>query len=506
MKVTLYLAEKIGGGGIKDRELAVGTALKLGFEKHGETVEIVPAHEFVRPDWSTQMAVVVGIKGHSKRIIEEYRRGGRPSMLIDKSYFGRTEYLRMSVGGFQPPYAHTTPRPADRWNRIRDEFHIDVKPKRSGGGNIIYAGSSQKYCNWHDLGDATKYAEGVCHAINKQSHSAVPLLYRPKPSWVAGHPEDALPVNGTKFSGPDKKLNVLLPDCRALVTHGSNAAVEAVIAGVSAIVLSENACAADIVAEKRVENVLQPYFPDDGKRLQWLCDLAYLQFTLTEVKNGTAWEITAPHTLKGYLERLAGMDDMEGVIEQYRAMHQSHKMFRGNSIKGHLEAIADLVKKHQPVSLLDYGSGKGLQYEELKLHERWGGLKPTCYDPGYEPLSKKPGGEFDGVICTDVAEHVPESAVDEFLRDVIGYARKFAFFCIFTQPARKFLPDGRNVHLTVQPPEWWIARICAVTGGAHVDDFMLRKPLPGGASQDFKHSVIRTDGGVEVVVTFRGEE
>lgn len=505
MKVTLYLSHK--DGELKAREANIGAALKAGFEKHGETVEVVPTHEFVRPDWGSQLAVVIGIKGHSKRIFEEYRRGGRSPMLIDKSYVGRGEYLRISVGGFQPPYAHTVKRPSDRWEKMRDALRIDVKPKRGKGGSyLIFAGSSQKYCDWHGLGDVSEFAASVCTSINKTTHSGIRLLYRPKPSWVAGHKEDVRLIEGTEFSGPDVKLDKLLPKCRSLVTHGSNAAVEAVIAGVPVVVVSKDACAADPMADHDIGNVLDPSFPDDAARWQWLCDLAYCQFNIDEIANGTAWDITSAHTYKATLRDFAGMDEQESVIAQYRAMHQSQKMFRGSSLKGHVEVMADLVAKHQPQSLLDYGSGKGRQYNELNLHERWGGLKPHCYDPGYEPLAKKPQGVFDGVICTDVAEHIPESGVDAFLADVIGYASKFAFFCIFTEPASKYLPDGRNVHLTVRPQHWWIERICAVTGGQVAGEFMIRKPQPGGASEDFKHTSIRTPAGVEVVVTFRGGE
>ena len=503
MKIILYLSHK--DGSLKSREANIGGALKSGFEKHGDTVEIIPTHEFVRPDWGSHLAVVIGIKGRSKRIFEEYRRGGRSSMLVDKSYIGRTEYLRLSIGGFQPPYAHTSPRQHDRWEQIRDEFRIDVRPKRSANGSyLIYAGSSQKYCDWHGLGDVSEFASSVCRLINKTTHAGINLLYRPKPSWVAGHADDVKLVDGTEFSGPDVKLGALLPDCHALVTHGSNAAVEAVIAGVPVVVVSTGACAAQQVADLDVANVLDPRFPDDAARLQWLADLAYCQFNLAEIKNGTAWETLWPNTCKGTLLSYAIMDEGEGVIAQYRAMHQSEKMFRGMSVKGHTEAISDLVAKHKPESMLDYGSGKGRQYDELNLHERWGGLRPTCYDPGYEPLAKKPDGKFDGVICTDVAEHIPEGNVAAFLADVVGYANKFAFFCIFTEAARKYLPDGRNVPRTVRPAARWIAQICAATNGEVAGEFMIRKPLPGNASEDFKHTVVHTASGVDVVVTFRG--
>ena len=87
------------------------------------------------------------------------------------------------------------------------------------------------------------------------------------------------------------------------------------------------------------------------------------------------------------------------------------------------------------------------------------GILPTLYDPAVDEFSAKPRGKFDGVICTDVAEHVPEDEVDVFLSDVFSHARKFVFITICTRPAKKLLPDGRNCHLTVKPATWWLRTI-----------------------------------------------
>lgn len=500
MKITLYLSDK-------ERERNIGGALADGFRKHGDEVAIVGTHEFIRPDWETQLAVVIGVKGHSKRIMTAYRRGERHCMLVDKSYFGRSEYMRLSVDGFQPAYLHSQPRPDDRWRAIRDRFRVEVKPKRQRGKHLIYAGSSQKYCDWHELGNVTEYAIGVCHAINKTTHSTLKLYYRPKPSWVAGHPEEVKPILDTEFSGPDVKLDRLLPGCHALITHGSNAAVESIIAGVPAILVShEGVCAAYRVAEKGVENLYDPSFPTDEERLQWLCDLSYCQFDLDEMRNGTAWEITKPHTMNQDDISWAGLPVGELEKAQYRVMHASGKMFRGASIKGHIEALTDLIAKHKPETMLDYGSGKGAQYTEWKVQENWGGLVPTCYDPGVPGIDVKPEGKFDGVICTDVIEHIPPETVEQEYLEAINYATKFAFFCIYTGPARKFLPDGRNAHLTQRPEKWWVEKTCQLTGGNVEREFNVSKPIPGGGYEVFPHWSIRAASGVEVVLTFRAEE
>lgn len=494
MKATLYLSDK-------SRERDLGEALKAGFEKHGEAVEVIPTQDYTQPKGDTQIAVMVGVKGQSKKIFEDHRRSARHTLLVDKSYFGRGEYHRLSLDGFQPKYAHQVTHPAERLEKLG----VEIKPKRKKGAHVIYAGSSQKYCDWHDLGDATQFAGSTCFAIGKHLRDDRSIYYRPKPSWVAGHPEQVKPIDRTRFSGPNESLASILPNCHALVTHGSNAAIEAIAAGVPAVLCSrEGAAAAWPLAEHQLENINDPFFPDDDLRRRVFANLAWCQFTLEEMRSGLAWETLIPHTVKG-LGSLDGLTDQQRVIEFYKLMHKSGKMFRGGSMKGHTEAVADLVSKYQPASLLDYGSGKGVQYDELNLHERWGGLKPHCYDPGYPPIAEKPKGKFDGVLCTDVAEHVPEDAVDAFLADVIGYANRFAFFCIFTNPSRKFLPDGRNVHLTVRPPEWWVERIAAVTKGQKTGEYAVRKVLPGGAFEDFPHHVIRhSDKPVDVVVTFRG--
>jgi cyclopropane fatty-acyl-phospholipid synthase-like methyltransferase len=153
--------------------------------------------------------------------------------------------------------------------------------------------------------------------------------------------------------------------------------------------------------------------------------------------------------------------------KMYRALHRSDKVFRGHSIKAALPTICSLVRMYKPRSLLDYGCGKGRQYTEDKVHEQWGGLMPTLYDVGVDEFSAKPAGPFDGLICTDVLEHIAEEDLHDVLADIFSYLPKrddggtsFVALYIACRPAKKKrLPDGRNVHLTVKPPSWWTATI-----------------------------------------------
>jgi SAM-dependent methyltransferase len=156
------------------------------------------------------------------------------------------------------------------------------------------------------------------------------------------------------------------------------------------------------------------------------------------------------------------MNELQRVIGYYRYMHRNRRKFRGNSTRKHIKTIARMVEECGAKTLLDYGCGKARHYRHLRLHEQWGGIMPTLYDPGVMEFQKKPEDAFDGVICVDVMEHIPEAFVEEILQEVIGYATKFVFFNISTELAHKYLPDGRNVHLTVRPPEWWMDRISKI--------------------------------------------
>lgn len=142
----------------------------------------------------------------------------------------------------------------------------------------------------------------------------------------------------------------------------------------------------------------------------------------------------------------------------YSEMHKNPKHFAGHTIKRYTKLIAKLVEEHAPNRLIDYGSGKGYQYLEMRVHEKWGGLLPYCYDVGVRQLATKPEGKFDGLICTDVMEHIEEGDVQIVLRDALSTLNPegFAFFGVCCRlSGKKFLPDGRDVHVTVKPPKWW---------------------------------------------------
>lgn len=150
---------------------------------------------------------------------------------------------------------------------------------------------------------------------------------------------------------------------------------------------------------------------------------------------------------------------MDGaLIAQYRAMHEEEangiNHFPGRSVLQHAWLINQLIRKHNSVTLLDYGCGLGMQYSKEHV-QKWWGIHPTLYDPAVPRYAKRPSGVYDGVICSDVLEHVPRNDVAAVIQDVMKYAVHWAFFSICCRPANRLLPDGTNAHCTILPPDEW---------------------------------------------------
>lgn len=149
------------------------------------------------------------------------------------------------------------------------------------------------------------------------------------------------------------------------------------------------------------------------------------------------------------------------LVQLYRQMHQKRKQrYRGGStLRRYVAEIAAIIAETQTQTILDYGCGKGMQYFEDELHGAWGGIMPTLFDPGVPGIDELPEGQFDGAICTGVLEHIPRNELPQAFENLAWYSRKWCFLAIGIALAHKKLPDGRNAHVTVKPPEWWVERI-----------------------------------------------
>ena len=163
------------------------------------------------------------------------------------------------------------------------------------------------------------------------------------------------------------------------------------------------------------------------------------------------------------------------LIRQYQRLHlegdarlnlPSEKTFPGTSVFPQAKRIKSLIRRTQAATLLDYGCGKGQQYEAYGIEIPGEGVYETlqdywdvdfiyCFDPAYARFAKLPELAVDGVICTDVLEHCPEDDLPWIVNELFSLADTFVFASVAGHPAKKVLPNGENAHCTQQSPDWW---------------------------------------------------
>ena len=159
------------------------------------------------------------------------------------------------------------------------------------------------------------------------------------------------------------------------------------------------------------------------------------------------------------------------VIEKYKLFHKKgiknqpgNSTFLGYSLSKWIIIIKQIIEINNCNSLLDFGCGKGFLYKnkfKLKgaefnnLFDFWKIKNIFLYDPGVDEYSEYPKKKYDGVICTDVVEHIPEDDVLNFIDELFKLSNKFIFIVIATIPASKYFEDGNNIHLSLKNENKW---------------------------------------------------
>jgi trans-aconitate methyltransferase len=141
--------------------------------------------------------------------------------------------------------------------------------------------------------------------------------------------------------------------------------------------------------------------------------------------------------------------------KQLQQMHQKHSIGFGVEPPSKL---VEVINQNSIQSILDYGCGEGNMMN--KIQELFPNIKIYGYDPGVKRFSSIPE-KTDLVYSADVLEHFEPEFIDEGLRKIFAIA-PIHYHNIACHPAKKTLPDGRNCHLIVEQPNWWLEKIKSV--------------------------------------------
>lgn len=212
---------------------------------------------------------IVGCSPYLRPLIEGWRQRGRDFAYWDRGYFFRvfaTDLPQGTDGGqyrwhlnsFQMQEIRAVPD--DRWT----QNPTPVWPWARTGRHIVVAEPSETYERFHGI---EGWTARTVKALNELTDR--PLLLRNKEMQRSG-----------------RKLHEDLAGAHCLVTHGSNAAVEAVIMGCPVFVHPDSA--ASLVGRCDLGQIEAPIYPD---RQPWLNSLAYSQFNEAELVDGSLWSM-----------------------------------------------------------------------------------------------------------------------------------------------------------------------------------------------------------------------
>lgn len=187
------------------------------------------------------------------------RKAGEDWFYGDHGYFHRGTYYRITRNGFQHDGCG---------NRRRDPGVV-IEPWRTGGAHVLVCPPDDKIAALMGF-DHHAWLRDVLERLGNNTDRMV--IVRPR------NHEQMRPLAAD------------LADAWALITWASNAAVEAVIAGVPVFCTGD--CAASVMGRSDPINIEYPHRPDD--RYEWAAALAANQWTLDEIRSGIAWkELTA---------------------------------------------------------------------------------------------------------------------------------------------------------------------------------------------------------------------
>jgi hypothetical protein len=243
--------------------------LKL-FERIGQKIGRIIRHDYQKLlELPEEILPVVGCTPELRPIIAEWQEKRRIWCYWDRGYMRRvfaTDLPTGANGGFYRwhlnSFQMTVIRdvPDDRWLAAK----TDLWPWRGLGDHIVVAEPSPTYMRFHGIEGWTQLTVKKLKMLTKR-----PIIIRDKEMQRFG-----------------RRLHEDLRGAHALVTHGSNAAVESVIMGCPVFV--DQSSAAALVGKINLMEIEQPICPD---RLPWLRSLCYSQFDERELVDGTLWKL-----------------------------------------------------------------------------------------------------------------------------------------------------------------------------------------------------------------------
>jgi hypothetical protein len=245
-----------------------GEAIKSGLNRHDiETV-------YCGYDQPTDADFAVIWGWRQKQVIDYWKRKGTPILVMERAYLpDRMEWTSMGWDGLNGRARF--PGCRDSGERFEKHWPGHLKPWKLDGSYALVCGQVR--------GDASLSGVNFDEWTEKTTGELLQLGYqvllRPHPRQNGGM---GIPRGARGSLGASLESD--LSGASLCLTYNSNAGVEAVCAGVPTITMDEGSMAWQVTGHSIAAGKLMP------DRTQWAHRLAWCQWRMDEISDGTAWE------------------------------------------------------------------------------------------------------------------------------------------------------------------------------------------------------------------------
>lgn len=131
---------------------------------------------------------------------------------------------------------------------------------------------------------------------------------------------------------------------------------------------------------------------------------------------------------------------VKGDTDQQSAIQPSAAVMDG-------EGLQNLIKKTKSATILEYRfADEVAEQSDTSI---------THYDPADPSGDTRPEGYFDGVVCPEALNYIPDEDVPWVIEDLFEWASRFVYVVIENSPREKMLADGSFLHSRPRSQAWW---------------------------------------------------
>jgi hypothetical protein len=234
----------------------------------------------------------------NKKVWDFFKKQNKPVVVLEVGGIKRNVTWKMGINGIN--------RDADFANNLYDNqrwplFDIKLTPWKQTGDTIVICGQHEASHQWQGEQPMSSWIESQIQQI--RTHTDKPIIIRP-------HPRHNVSVNEQKFKNvnikkptfdnttyDDTDFKESLKSTWAVINHSSNPALESVFAGIPVFVSASSLCYD--VGGHDISNILKPAMPE---RIEWANKLAYTEWTVDEIRQGTPWIRIRERLLEKYIK------------------------------------------------------------------------------------------------------------------------------------------------------------------------------------------------------------